>query len=317
MLQPPREGIVRLELRVAGYRWIAETESSVSEASWSQALPLNMRAVQSEWSGAVMDLFDGSRLAIDPSAEPVPFQYPGLLVYEPRIGRLALCFGEGRWQDGFGPMQAIPVARITAGLDRLEEFGRGLQFVGAQELMISVSDEGPSEASIVDDVGDEGRSIEIGLGDAVALGMLLEHTTPGLSAALGALLPLRGKATNTYASGPLTRFWNEAGGAEGVTTVEAEVAPTIPPRRDDRPSLVDGSRSLAAPGYVYYMPSPPWNGLRIAARGATVMKSALPGGGRSPLVPVAKLMGDWRAFGDVAANLRFTGALPMFIRFIE
>jgi len=305
---------MRLEVRVADYRWIAETAASA--ASWRQTLPLTLQAVQSEWSGDVMELFGWSPLSLSFEAEPVPFQYPGLLVYDRSMGRMALCFGEGRWQDGFSPIRAVPVARIEAGLDQLEEFGRSLQFVGAQELTISVADPAPSDrTSVADNPAHEGRAIEIGLGDTVACGVLLQRTSPGLSAALGALLPLQGKATNTYASGPLTRFWNEAGGNEGVTTLED--VPTPGSRSDERRLTVDRRRSIAAPGYVYYMPSPPWNGLRIAAQDATVMRSALPGGGRSQLVPVARFVGEWHAFSDVAANLRFTGALPMFIRFSE
>jgi hypothetical protein len=309
---------VRIEIRAVGHRWIAKTASTVSETSWRQILPLTLRAVQSEWSGDVMELFDGTQLAIDPAAEPVPFQHPGLVVYDPRTGRLAMCFGEGRWQDGFGPIRAIPIARIVVGLDRLAEVGRSLQFVGAQELTISIADAATADpAPFVDDEVDEGRPIDIGLGDAVARGVLLERTSPGLSVALGRLLPLRGKATNTYASGPLTRFWNEVGGAEGATTLEVDAGPAAASSTDDRPPQVDRPRSIAAPGYVYYMPTSPWNGLRIAARSATVMKSALPGGGRSQLVPVARLVGDWSAFSQVAANLRFTGAVPMLIRFSD
>lgn len=302
---------MRLQVQAPGYRWTAES-SSVSETSWRQILPLTMRAVQSEWSGDVMELFTGSRLTIGDNVEPVPFQYPGLLVYEPNLGQFAICFGEGRWQDGFGPLNAIPVAHIAAGLDQLQEFGRSLQFVGAQQLTISIAEqttETPAEIS-------EEQSIEIALGDAVARGVLLEDTSP-YGGALGNLLPLHGKGTNTYASGPLTRFWNDAGGPEGATLLEVDEQATVPSDHNRaRLPWQDYRRSLATPGYVYYMTSPPWNGLRIAARGATVMKSALPGGDRSRLVPVAKLTGDWSAFSNVAANLRFTGALPMTIRLI-
>lgn len=291
-----------LEVRVADNRWLAETSEAVSGPSLRRILPLQMRAVQSEWSGDVMDLFDGPPLDLASTAEPCPFQYPGQLVYEARTGRLALCFGEGRWQDGFGPLEAIPVARIVTGLDTLREFGLRLQFAGAQPLTIAVAD--PATAPLpAEDAAAEGRRIEIELGDAVAHGVLLERTSPGLAGALGALLPLRGTATNTYASGPLTRFWNEAGGPEGATTLDVADA-----------SAVARRQSLASPGYVYYMPTAPYNGLRIAARSATVMKSALPGGGRSPLLPVAKLVDDWQAFRAAAADLRFTGALTMTIR---
>lgn len=290
-----------LEVRAAGQRWLAETDESVNESSLRRILPFETRAVQSEWSGNVMDLFDGPPLDIASTAEPCPFQYPGLLVYEARTGRLALCFGEGRWQDGFGPLAAVAVARIATDLDKLKEFGLRLQFDGAQPLTIAPAD--PSTAPPrADSELTEGRPIEIELGAAVARAVLLERSSPRLAGALGALLPLRGTATNTYASGPLTRFWNEAGGTQGATPLDAGAAADAP------------QQSLAAPGYVYYMPTAPYNGLRIAVRGATVMKSALPGGGRSPLLPVAKLVDDWQAFRAVAADLRFTGALAMTIR---
>lgn len=306
---------MRLEVQAPGHQWIAETDSSVPDASWLRLLPLTMRAVQSEWSGDVMELFDGPGVTTGPVTEPVPFQYPGLIVYEPRSGRLALCFGQGRLQDGFGPLPAFPVARIVAGLDRLTDFGRTLQFVGAQNLTISLADESAAGPAADEDAAG-GRPIEIGLGDAVARGVLLERTSPNTAASLGRLLPLRGKATNTFASGPFTRFWNDAGGTEGATPLETGATETAADGRDHS-FTPDRHVSLAAPGFVYYMTTPPWHGLRIAARGATMMKSALPGGGRSTLVPVARFTGDWSAFSDVAADLRFTGALSMFIRFSE
>lgn len=293
---------VRLEINTRDHRWIAETNGATLEASWRHALPSTMRAVQSEWSGDIMDLFDGPPLPVDARNQPVPFQYPGLLVYEPNLERFALCFGEGRWQDGFGPLRPVPVARVTSGLDQLKLFGKSLQFVGAQELTISVA----TESGCIDEAAESGRSLEIGLGDVIAHGVLLEHTSPHTAAGLAELLPLAGRATNTYASGPLTRFWNDTGGSEGATTVDVAGDP-----------WPDPSCSVAAPGHIYYMTKAPWNGLRIAARSATVMKSALPGGDRSRLVPVAKLIGDWAAFSDAASNLRFTGAQRMFIRFSE
>jgi hypothetical protein len=45
-----------------------------------------------------------------------------------------------------------------------------------------------------------------------------------------------------------------------------------------------------------------------------MMRGALPGsGGHTPLLPVARFVGDWRAVAQVAENLRFTGALPLII----
>ena len=50
--------------------------------------------------------------------------------------------------------------------------------------------------------------------------VLLEDQSPAATAAFAALLPLDGKVTNTYGSGPLTRFWNPGGGPQGETPLE-------------------------------------------------------------------------------------------------
>jgi len=51
-------------------------------------------------------------------------------------------------------------------------------------------------------------------------GRFARGLSPRATAALAAALPLTGKATNTYGSGPLTRFWNAVGGPQGETPLD-------------------------------------------------------------------------------------------------
>jgi hypothetical protein len=287
---------VRLKLEAAGHMWFAEVIRPELVDVLQGCLPFSVRAVQSEWSGDVTDLLDGPDLGLPAGERGVPFQFPGQLVYDPSSHLYALCFGEGRLQDGFGPLSAVPIATIQTGLAELLSFGRSLQFVGVQTVTLSNA----IDESVGEPEPNEGRLMRVSLGTSSAQAVLLERSSPNSATALARLLPLRGTASNTYASGPLTRFWNEDGGAEGATTLDS-----------DGPGRPDPRRSVAAPGFIYYMPTAPHNGLRISARSATVMKSALPGGDRSCLIPVARFVGDWARFTEAATQLRFTGALPM------
>jgi hypothetical protein len=142
--------------------------------------------------------------------------------------------------------------------------------------------------------GSGGHCIVVTLGDVKATARLLEAESPHVTASFVKLLPLVGQATNTHSSGPLVRFWNPAGGPEGETPLELG---------ED-----DSGQVILYPGFLYYLPTPPWRGIRIAAREATVMKGAVGGGGSTRLVPLARMEGDWSAFSEAAATLSTSGA---------
>ncbi|TDD27893.1 hypothetical protein E1218_08865 [Kribbella turkmenica] len=293
-----------IEVRAGDREWLAQVDAEIPAEWLHENLPLRLHAVQSEWSGQVMELF-GKRVA-NPGkgVAPQPFQHAGQIVFSPALQRFAIAFGDGRWQDGFSVHPAIPVARIDADLEDFEAFGKSLMFVGARPVDFSlVADSALTHQKLEARIREQGRLVQLRIGTASAHAVLLEKSAPNLTASLARRLPLQGRAANTYSSGPLTRFWDSQGNEQGSTDLELDV---------DESTVASSGRVLAAPGFIYYMPNKPYNGLRIAARSTTMMRSALPGArGRTPLLPVAQFVGDWRAIADAAENIRFTGALPL------
>jgi hypothetical protein len=228
----------------------------------------------------------------------VPYPHPGLIMLEPRSRDLTLCFGEARLQDGFGPLPAIPVCEIGGDLSELDRIGRTLIYDGALPLRIESS---ADQNSPLPEPPREGRLIVLDLDGVLATATLLERTSPVTAASLARSLPLSGIATNTFLSGPLARLRVD-GGTENdpaLASVPKEAVSTI-----------------LWPGYVYYGPGPTGGqGLRIAARYATEMGSSRRGR-ETKLVPVARLVGDWRAFGERTERLRLTGAAPLRLRLL-
>ncbi|HEX5499712.1 MAG TPA: hypothetical protein VFX03_10810, partial [Thermomicrobiales bacterium] len=224
-----------------------------------------------------------------------PFQHPGLVVLDPTTGGLAMCYGQGRLNPDALPAAPIPVAQIGGDLAPLIEIGGARQWDGAAPFVVSRSAD--QETSLAPEPTAHGRTIEVDLDDVTVTATLLEATSPTTTAAFAALLPLAGRATNTHSSGPLTRFWNPAGGSEGETPLETGD---------------DGKEVILYPGALYYLPSSPWRGIRIA-REATMMRGAV-SGGDTRLVPLARFAGDWSAFQRKAERLRVEGAKPMRFR---
>jgi hypothetical protein len=145
-----------------------------------------------------------------------------------------------------------------------------------------------------------GRTIEVAFDRVVLTATLLEEQSPGVTSAFADLLPLSGMATNTVSSGPLTRFWNPAGGAEGETPLESDPQ--------------DRGQTILYPGYLYYLPTSPWRGIRIA-REATIMRG--PVGESAPqLIPLARFDGDWSDFATTAECLPREGAKPLAFRLL-
>jgi hypothetical protein len=176
----------------------------------------------------------------------------------------------------------------------LEKEGNELQFEGAREMTISRS---ADQTSPLPEREPGGRRMKVTLGRATVEAVLLESTAATIAPAFARQLPMKGFATNTYGSGPLTRFWNEKGGPEGETIVELpEGAP-------------DPSHAVLIPGYLYYLPRSPWRGVRIASRDAAAM--GLQSGSGMTLHPFARFVGDWDAFVEEAAKLGVEGKKPI------
>jgi hypothetical protein len=262
---------------------LLEDRAPVTTAAFRAVLPIEGRAFQDQYSAQLMRIT--TRLDVDPTGDRTyGYQQPGLLMLDPTTRQLGLCFGRGRLQNSLGPIAAVPIAEIGGNLAELNLRGDRLQFEGAAPIHFSLD---ADQASALADPPVRGRRIALTLAGARAEAVLLEDVSPQVSAAFAAVLPLAGKATNTYGSGPLTRFWNPAGGPQGETPLEV-------------PESEISASTLYAGGY--YLPTPPWRGIRISAQEPTSM-----GGGRSVLAPVFRLVGDWSAFRAQAATLTLEG----------
>ena len=255
----------------------------VTVERFSKALPIEGRAFQDQYSAQIMRIT--SALNVLPSDDRAyGYQQPGLLMLDPTTSQLALCFGRGRLQNALAPIGAIPIAEIGGDLTELNAHGDRLQFDGAAPIRFSLS---ADQESPLADPPLTGRGITLTLNGIRAAAVLLEDISPTATQAFAAVLPAKGTATNTYASGPLTRFWNSNGGPQGETPLE------VPEAEVNANTLYGGG---------YYLPTRPWRGIRIAAVEPTAM-----GNGRSLLAPVFRLVGDWSEFARQAATLTMEG----------
>ena len=259
------------------------SHAPVTVAAFCKALPIEARAFQDQYSAQIMRIT--SRLEVDPTGDRAfGYQHPGLLMLDPTTCQLALCFGRGRLQNALAPIGAIPIAEIGADLTELHVRGDRLQFDGAGPIRFSMS---ADQESPLADPPLTGERIALTLGGVRADAVLLEDLSPIATKAFAAILPVSGFATNTYASGPLTRFWNSAGGSQGETPLD------VPEDEVTASTLYGGG---------YYLPTRPWRGIRIAAQEPTAM-----GNGRSLLAPVFRFVGDWTAFAAQTATLTMEG----------
>ncbi len=251
--------------------------------AFRRALPIHGQAFQDQYSAQIMRIT--SRLEVDASGDRAfGYQQPGLLMLDPTTSQLALCFGRGRLQNALAPIAAIPIAEIGGDLTELNTRGERLQFDGAGPIRFSLSED---QVSPLADPPLHGRRLRVTLAGVTAEAVLLEDLSPVATNAFGAVLPVNGFATNTYASGPLTRFWNSTGGPQGETPLE------VPETEVTASTLFGGG---------YYLPTRPWRGIRISAQEPTAM-----GNGRSLLAPVFRFVGDWSAFAAQTATLTMEG----------
>ena len=281
-----------VDIAFAGLRLrarVLEDRAPTATAALWNALPVEGHAFQDQYSSQLMRIT--SRLDTDALEDRrYGYQQPGLLMLDPLSRQLALCFGRARLHNALGPIAAVPLAEIGGDLAELNARGDRLQFEGAQPISVTAAND---QSSPLADPPLRGRRITLTLNSARATAVLLEDASPRATAALAAALPADGKATNTYASGPLTRFWNAAGGKEGETPLDV-------PDEEVTTSTLDGGG--------YYLNTKPWRGIRISAQEPTAM-----GGGRSLLAPLFRFVGDWSAFADEAGKLTMVGQREMRI----
>jgi len=284
-----------IDVAFAGLRLRArllEDRAPATVAAFHKSLPLEGRASQDRYSHQVMRLT--CQLGVDTAGDQTyGYQQPGLVMLDPATGELAVCFGRGRLQNALGPIFAIPIAEIGGDLAELEARGERLQFEGAAPISLTLSDDQTSPLAAPPT---RGRRIALTLAGARAEAVLLEEVSPMAASAFAAALPLSGKATNTFASGPLTRFWTPDGGEQGETPLE------VPDTEVNTNTLYGGG---------YYLSSKPYRGIRISAVEPTAM-----GGGRSALAPVFRFVGDWSAFAREAATLTMDGQKDLRIELL-
>jgi hypothetical protein len=269
-----------LELRAR----LLEDRAPAAVSAFRNLLPLEGRAFQDQYSSQLMRISTRLDGEVSTSDRRYAYQYPGLLMLDPTRAQLALCFGRGRLSNAIGPIEAVPIAETGGDLTELNLHGDRLQFEGAQPISFRLSID---QQSALAEPPARGQKIALTLAGARADAVLLEDVSPNAATAFASALPLAGKATNTYGSGPLTRFWNPAGGPQGETPLE------VPESEVTATTLYGGG---------YYLPTSPWRGIRIAAQEPTSM-----GGGRSALAPVFRFVGDWSNFRAQAATLTLEG----------
>jgi Protein of unknown function (DUF3830) len=276
-----------IDIEFAGLRLRArllEDRAPTTVAAFRHALPVQGHALQDQYSSQVMRITSRLDVSGAEGDRRYGYQQPGLLMHDPTTGQLALCFGRGRLQNAIGPIAAVPIAEIGGDLSELNIRGDRLQFDGAGPIRFETA---ADQDSPLADPPASGRRLALTLAGARAEAVLLEDISPRSTAAFAAALPLAGKATNTYGSGPLTRFWNPAGGDQGETPLD------VPDSEVMESTLYGGG---------YYLNTKPWRGIRIAAQEPTAM-----GGGRSVLAPLFRFAGDWSAFSAQAATLSMDG----------
>lgn len=253
----------------------------------------DIHLVQDQWSGGLLKSLEADlapELTTPADAATYSYQYLGLIGFEPVERRLAVAYGDAKSQVAEALRPVIPIAVVEQELDLLKETGNALQFEGAASIDISTDAGDPPRGARVE------ADFTVSLGGVRARAAFLPDADPELVRSFRSRLPLAGTATNTHSGGPLTRFWNEVGGVEGETPLDHGDA---------------AARSqVLRPGHMYYLPTRPWRGFRLALREPTIMRSAV-GGGASRLAPLAVLLDHRAELARVAADLPVTGRVPL------
>lgn len=107
-----------------------EDRAPATVAAFLKALPVSGDAFQDQYSSQVMRITSRLDVAVGDDRQ-YAYQYPGLLMLDPTLGQLALCFGRGRLQNAIAPIAAVPIAEVGGDLGELNRLGDRLQFDGA------------------------------------------------------------------------------------------------------------------------------------------------------------------------------------------
>lgn len=257
-----------------------------------RTLPLDVVFAHGQWSGA---MFGTSQpvLAGDVTGSMDSYQVPGGLYADARSGKLYICYGPGRLQDGTAIRGAVPLGELVTDVAALARAGDRMQFEGSTAGHVRIADEfrAPEDEPL-------GYRFGVEVGEATALAVLREDLPEAVVDVWANMLPMSGQATNTHSSGPLLRFWNARGGDQGETALDVPEELLVP------------LEVALRPGVLYYLPTPGYRGIRMPFESPTAMRSAIVGGG-GRLMPLARLIGDWSDLRQVVSTMTMTGAKAM------
>ena len=158
---------------------------NTAAALWD-ALPVEGSVVHGQWCGELVHMLSTWRADGAATDRGVGFQHPGLVVYEPTTGEIAICYGQGRLNHHTLPLTPVPLAEIGGDLGPLADLCRSLQWQGARQIVLSPAADQTSPLALPPQAA--GRKIEIEFDRAVLTATLLEDQSPGATAAFATLL---------------------------------------------------------------------------------------------------------------------------------
>lgn len=206
-----------------------------AQAIWD-ALPFGGKAVHAQVSGEMFRMLDNAPVAADLEIEAaVKHQYPGMIVYLPRIQEIAFCVAQARFGDGVTPSTLTNLGDVEWDCTEFMRKGDSLDRTGAKPIEFRRAKDQTSPFRYRTY---EGRKLEVTF-DGVTVGAtLLEGWAPKTAAAFAKLLPLEGDATNDTWGGPITRF--HGGGPGGGLPLSA--------------AELESPKHLTWPGFGYVDP---------------------------------------------------------------
>lgn len=254
------------------------------QAIWD-ALPFGGKAVHAQVSGEMFRMLDNAPVAPHLEIEAaIKHQYPGMIVYLPRIQEIAFCVAQARFGDGVTPSTLTHLGDVEWDYTEFFRKGDSLDRTGAKPIQFRRAKE---QTTPLRHREYEGRKLEIAF-DGVTVGAtLLDSWSPKTTAAFAKLLPLRAEATNDTWGGQITRV--HGGGPGGSLQLGV--------------SELESAKHLTWPGFGYY--DPVRGHLKIAYGGSDFRDVA----GPVPVTPVFAIDGaDVAAFAAKAKTQLLEGA---------